>query len=402
MESGGPAAISGPSAPRYAEHGTDIVATYTASDPENEGVEWSISGADAGEFSINSSGELSFNESPDFENPADADTNNKYELTVNATVGEESGGLEVAVTVTNGNDPPKFTKGHENRELTFEENQLYFDDWLQEEGGGWEYRVGVYRAIDPQDHDLEWTIGGPDKDSFYYSMILTNLQAGSVPDRWSAHLSISGVPLDYENPSDDNGDGVYEITLDVTDGSLVTSLPLTVTIVDVDEAPVITGDAAVDFAEDSTADVGAYSAADPEGGTATLTLSGADADSFSFSDGVLRFNSTPDHETKTCHSVTFTATDEADGSGVTRSSSLDVAIRITSESDGTPIQVTGLSVSSLPASGDTYALGETIRVTLTFSEAVDAYPARRASRSRWTRSTARSGPTTRAAAAQPA
>ena len=33
--------------------------------------------------------------------------------------------------------------------------------------------------------------------------------------------------------------------------------------------------------------------------------------------------------------------------------------------------VTGVTVSSTPASGDTYALGETIRVTLTFSEAVD-------------------------------
>ena len=37
----------------------------------------------------------------------------------------------------------------------------------------------------------------------------------------------------------------------------------------------------------------------------------------------------------------------------------------------TPPDVTGVAVTSSPTSGDTYALGETIQVTLTFSEAVD-------------------------------
>ncbi len=100
----------------------------------------------------------------------------------------------------------------------------------------------------------------------------------------------------------------------------------------------------MDFAEGSTADVGAYSAADPDGGAATLTLGGAHADSFS--DGVLRFNSPPDHETKTCQSVKFTATDEADESGVTRSSSLEVAITITRDKYAAPGRVTGVSASA--------------------------------------------------------
>ena len=103
--------IAGASAPSYAEHGTDIVATYTASDPGNDGVEWSISGTAAGRFSINRSGELSFNEPPDFEKRADADRNNKYVLTVVATAGDQSGSLEVTVTVTDGNDPPYILEG---------------------------------------------------------------------------------------------------------------------------------------------------------------------------------------------------------------------------------------------------------------------------------------------------
>lgn len=40
---------------------------------------------------------------------------------------------------------------------------------------------------------------------------------------------------------------------------------------------------------------------------------------------------------------------------------------------GTPPEVTNVAVTSTPASGDTYGLGETIRVTLTFNEAVSIW-----------------------------
>ncbi len=328
--------IAGASAPSYAEHGTDIVAAYTASDPGNEGIEWSISGTDADEFSINSSSELSFNEPPDFETPADADRNNAYVLTLKATAGDQSDSLEVTVTVTNGNDPPSFIENRSPREFTLEENQSNAKWW----GGRLAQELGIYKATDRQDDWVWWTIGGPDKDTFAYSFEDIIVKPEPQPYVWRSDLAIINVPVDYENPNDHNKDGVYEITIDIadyTDGRLVTSLPVTVTVLDIDEAPVITGEAAVYYTEDSTADVGAYSAADPDGGTATLTLGGADADSFSFSDGVLRFNSPPDYETKNSYSVTFTATDEADESGDTRTSSLDVAVIVTGYVEGLAI-----------------------------------------------------------------
>ena len=328
-----PVFIAGASDPSYAEHGTDIVAAYTASDPGNEGIEWSISGTDADEFSINSSGELSFNEPPDFENRADADRNNAYVLTLKATAGDQSDSLEVTVTVTNGNDPPSFIENRSPREFTLEENQSNAKWW----GGRLAQELGIYKATDRQDDWVWWTIGGPDKDTFAYSFEDIIVKPEPQPYVWRSDLAIIYVPVDYENPNDRNQDGVYEITLNITDGSLVTSLPVTVTVLDINEAPVITGEAAVYYMDDSTADVGAYSAADPEGGTATLTLSGADADSFSFSDGVLRFNSPPDYETKNSYWVTFTATDEADESGDTRTSSLDVAVNVTEYVEGLAI-----------------------------------------------------------------
>ena len=48
---------------------------------------WSLSGADADQFNIGNQtggtpGELTFKAQPDFEDPADADTDNVYEFTV--------------------------------------------------------------------------------------------------------------------------------------------------------------------------------------------------------------------------------------------------------------------------------------------------------------------------------
>ena len=88
-------AVSGPSSGAYAENSALRVATYTASSPEDNGeVVWSLSGDDSGNFSIDD-GVLRFHidpispnvflQLPDFEDPADADTDNIYSVTVTAS-----------------------------------------------------------------------------------------------------------------------------------------------------------------------------------------------------------------------------------------------------------------------------------------------------------------------------
>ena len=87
----------------YPENGTDSVAAFTAMDPEGEDIAWTWEGADADDFSI-VGGVLTFNSPPDFENPADAGTDNVYNVTV---VASDGGGTStpdmetVTVTVTN-------------------------------------------------------------------------------------------------------------------------------------------------------------------------------------------------------------------------------------------------------------------------------------------------------------
>ena len=93
--------VSGSTTSDYAENGTSAVATYAvANAPVDATVTWSLSGDDSDDFSISSAGVLTFNASPDYENPTDADTDNAYEVTIEASDGTNQGSLDVTVTVT--------------------------------------------------------------------------------------------------------------------------------------------------------------------------------------------------------------------------------------------------------------------------------------------------------------
>ncbi len=83
------------------------VATYTATDAEGDTVTWTLGGTDAGDFSIDTNGALTFNTVRDFETPASVATSNIYSVTITATDDgdpNESDTLDVTVTVTNVDD----------------------------------------------------------------------------------------------------------------------------------------------------------------------------------------------------------------------------------------------------------------------------------------------------------
>ena len=95
--------VTGEPAPTVTEGETAVV-TYTASNPANVPLTWSLDGADKDAFTI-ANGVLSFQTPPDFEQPTDANLDNDYEVTVQ-TADETSlpgetltGKLAVTVTV---------------------------------------------------------------------------------------------------------------------------------------------------------------------------------------------------------------------------------------------------------------------------------------------------------------
>ncbi|MFM7439711.1 MAG: S8 family serine peptidase, partial [Snowella sp.] len=100
--------ITSSSTANFAENGTGIAYTVTASDPDAGTTLTSgllNSDADASLFNINSTtGAITFKTAPDFETPLDSGADNTYNLTVTASDGSLTSSKAITITVTNLNE----------------------------------------------------------------------------------------------------------------------------------------------------------------------------------------------------------------------------------------------------------------------------------------------------------
>ena len=108
--------VTGEANVSYEENDTADVGTYRVTGPDASGATLSLSGTDASAFSL-SAGVLSFSSPPDFEAATDAGTDNVYNVTVMATMGDFSASQDVIVTVTNVDEPGTVA-------LTYDQNQV--------------------------------------------------------------------------------------------------------------------------------------------------------------------------------------------------------------------------------------------------------------------------------------
>ena len=265
--------VSGPDHISREENTTGVLATFTAIDPEGSPLAWSLEGVDGGVMRINARGELSFQVPPDYDQPADMQRANLYHIEVIAEDELNESALPVTIQVTNVDEAPVLSgEAH----VTLEENSGVF--------------VGCYGAADPERAEVTWkALSGLDGTKF-------ELIDGTDPCTRELRFK---EPPDFDARADSNRDNRYQVTLNTSDKASAGkpgSLAVTVTLTDVDEPPVITGPASVDFDENATGTVATYSALDPEAGTVALRLIGSDSDDFSFTDGVLRFDSPPNFE----------------------------------------------------------------------------------------------------------
>ena len=257
--------VTGPTSVNYAENDTTIVAEYSSTDPDGDGVTWSVAGTDAARFSISAVGDLTFRSSPDYEAPNDANTDNVYEVTVRASDGNLVSTLDVAVTVTDMNESGVVTGP---TSVNFAENDTTI--------------VATYSATDPDDDGVTWSVAGTDAARF------------SI--RTLGELTFRSSP-DYEAPNDANADNVYELTVRASDGNLVSTLDVEVTVTGVNESGIVTGLSSIEYAENATATVATYSSTDPDGDGVTWSVAGPDAARFSIRTlGELTFRSSPDYE----------------------------------------------------------------------------------------------------------
>ena len=164
--------------------------------------------------------------------------------------------------------------------------------------------------------------------------------AGTDAARFSINedgeLSFRSSP-DYEAPNDANKDNVYEVTIRASDGSLMSTLDVEVTVTDANESGAITGQASVNYPENDTTTIATYSITDPDGDEVTWSIAGTDAARFSINeDGELSFRSSPNYEapndanTDNVYEVTIRA---SDGNLM---STLDVEVTVTTPTNPAP------------------------------------------------------------------
>ncbi|MGF1477538.1 MAG: Ig-like domain-containing protein [Geminicoccaceae bacterium] len=243
------------SVPENQTSAIDVNATDD-SDSEGSGLTYSLSGgADQGLFSIDqSTGVVTFDSAPDFENPSDAGGDNVYDVEVTVT---DSGGLtdvqDIAITVTDvvENVPPTITS---NDAASVAENQtsaidVQSTDDNDSEGSGLTYSL----------------TGGADQGLFGI-------------DANSGVVTFDSAP-DFENPGDAGGDNVYDIQVTVTDsGGLTDVQDIAITVTDVNEAPVANDDGGAGFTTDEDTSLPTATVLDNDSDPEDDTLSVASID----------------------------------------------------------------------------------------------------------------------------
>ena len=85
--------------------------TISASDSDGDTLSYSLSGTDSALMSVSSSGVVTFNTAPDFENPSDSNADNVYEVTATVSDGSLTDSENFMVTVTNDTSDDVTTEG---------------------------------------------------------------------------------------------------------------------------------------------------------------------------------------------------------------------------------------------------------------------------------------------------
>ena len=290
-----------------------IGSPVTATDPEGGSITYTLTGADASSFDIDSAtGQLSVVSGTTLNH----ERKQSYSFSVVATDGDAtplSASRAVTIGVTDA-DETLTIGGLSNAAVA--------------ENAPW---TSAAPSVAGATGSVTWTVEGVDASAFGID--------GSTG-------VLSMVARDREAPADDDGDNVYAVTVKATDADGISgTAALTLTVTNVNEAPVFSTATPLTLSvvEGTTGSIGSpVTATDPEGGSITYTLTGADASSFDIDSATGQLSvvsgTTLNHERKQSYSFSVVATD---GDATPLSASRAVTIGVT-DADET-LTIGGLS-----------------------------------------------------------
>ena len=223
------------------ENTTTTIYTTSASDPENSALSYSLSATDAAHLSINpSSGAISFAINPDYENPADSDANNIYELMLEVSDSTHTTSQALAITVDDANDNAPIITATQS--FSIDENSATGTV------------IGTVIVTDADANPTtyqDWTITSG------------NTNVAFAINSSSGELSVAtSSELDHESTAS------YTLALSVSDGvNTASAETVTINVNDLnDNTPVITASQSFDIDENSanTTSVGTVAATDAD------------------------------------------------------------------------------------------------------------------------------------------
>ena len=280
------------------EDGIIYTAADFTSDADADTLTYSLQGADAAAFAIDStSGELQFDPPPDYDNPSASGADpNLYSVDINASDGIYSALQSLSIAITAVDEAPVFASSSLALNLTENTTATSGDPTAEDpEGASVSYQFSD-QANAENAHDAA-----------YFALSTSGVLSFSDPNG-----------PNHEDPQDYDADGTYLLLIAASDGTNSIDQQISVTVINVNEAPAYAQSSATLEIDENRADVIHTSAAsDPENDTLQYTLSGADANAFSLdsSSGELKFDPAPDYENPSStgaanvYSIAITASD---------------------------------------------------------------------------------------------
>ena len=271
----------------------DSAITLMATDADNDSLLFSISGTDAGSFTL-LNGVVTFNANPNYEDKI------SYSFIATVSDGVNETNQSVTININNLNDnAPIFIS---DATVSVDENQ---DSAI------------TLMATDADNDSLLFSISGTDAGSF---------------------TLLNGVVTFNANPNYEDKIS-YSFIATVSDGVNETNQSVTININNLnDNAPIFISDATVSVDENQDSAI-TLMATDADNDSLLFSISGTDAGSFTLLNGVVTFNANPNYEDKISYSFIATV---SDGVNETNQS---VTINITDIAETVPILGSDVNLS---------------------------------------------------------